>query len=77
MFIAKGYKTVVVAGNFKETETNDEYKDFWVEYYFNGIKYQKIVSATGEFQKFTLEPLYMFNDKMDWTNYDEDWANYA
>ncbi len=71
--IAKGYKAVVVGG-YVTLDNGQRIRDFWEEIYTDNIKSIKSTNPALETQKrLRLEPLYMFNDKISWRVYDENW----
>ena len=71
--IALGKKAVVVGG-YLTLDNGDRIKDFWEEVYSGGVKSIKAASMDMRSQReLRIEPLYMFNDKIQWTSYDENW----
>lgn len=70
--IAKGRKAVVVGG-YVTLDDGRRIRDFWEEVVVDDIKSLKM-SPVGQTQKeLRLEPLYIFNDKITWSAYNENW----
>ena len=71
--IALGKKAVVVGG-YLTLDNGDRIKDFWEEVYSGGVKSIKAASMDMRSQReLRIEPLYMFNDEIQWQSYDENW----
>lgn len=71
--IALGKKAVVVGG-YLTLDNGERIKDFWEEVYAEGIKSLKTTSPYLINQKeLRIEPLYMFNDEIQWRSYAENW----
>ena len=73
--IAKGKKAVVVAG-YVTLDNGQRIRDLWEEVYSDGIKSIKGDNpAIMEQKELRIEPMFMFNDKITWGSYDENWHN--
>jgi len=72
--IAKGKKAMVVGG-YVTLDNRVRMRDFWTEVYSGGIKSIKGSPVAETQEELRLEPLYMFNDKIQWSNYNENWYN--
>lgn len=70
--IAKGYKAVVVGG-YLTTDNGDRIRDFWEEIVVDGVKSTKASDIGMTQSQLRIEPLYMFNDKITWRQYDANW----
>jgi len=71
--IASGRKAVVVGG-YLTLDNGDRIRDFWEEVYVGGVKSIKAASTDMMSQReLRIEPLYMFNDKIQWQSYDKNW----
>lgn len=72
MHRALGHKAIVVAG-YLEDQQSRQIKDFWYEYINEYGHFTKIVSESAMTTEYKLIPKYMFNDKIQWSNYNENW----
>lgn len=71
--IAKGKKAIVVGG-YLTLDNGERIRDFWVESYQDGIKVVKGSNPLIQSQKnLRLEPEFMFNDIIKWSEYSERW----
>jgi hypothetical protein len=73
---ALGHKSIVVAGYLEEKSTSKTIRDFWYEYVDEYGHFTKITSGSAIDIDYTLKPLYMFNDKITWRAYNENWYIY-
>lgn len=71
---ARGEKAIVVSGYLEENNGN-RIRDTWFEYY--DVTLQKTITHITSGSATTIEyktiPLYMFNDKITWREYDPNW----
>jgi len=56
-----------------EDNQNKRIRDFWYEYISEYGHHTKIVSESAMIDEYKLVPMYMFNDKVQWSNYNENW----
>ncbi len=67
-----GRKAIVVGG-YLEDVNGKWIPDFWYEYIDEYGHFTKIVSESAMMTEYKLVPKYMFNDKISWSRYNEDW----
>jgi len=70
--IAEGKKAMVIGG-YVTLDDGQRIRDFWTEVYSNGIKSIKGSPVTETQKELRLESMYMFNDKVQWSSYNENW----
>lgn len=69
-----GHKAMVVAGEIWFNDGSPNIQDFWYEWIDeDGIKSTKYVASNLYEKTFTAKPKYMFNDKISWREYNENW----
>lgn len=69
---AKGHKAIVVGG-YLYFDDGTAIRDMWYEYVDGSIHQIKFVAPVTTIRKFSVKPLFMFNDKMTVRDYDPDW----
>jgi len=69
---ALGHEAIVVGG-YLEDNQNKRIRDFWYEYISEYGHHTKIVSESAMMDEYKLIPVYMFNDKVQWSSYNENW----
>lgn len=69
---AKGHKAIVVGG-YLYFNDGTAIRDMWYEYADNNTRQIKFVTPVVNLRKFTIRPLFMFNDKMSIRDYDANW----
>lgn len=67
-----GHKSVVVGG-YLEDGQGKRTRDFWYEYIDEYGHFTRIVSESAMMNEYKLIPKYIFNDKIQWSNYNENW----
>ncbi len=66
-------RKAIVVGGYLEDNQGKRIRDFWYEYIDEYGHFTKIVSESAMMIEYKLVPKYMFNDKIQWSNYNENW----
>lgn len=74
IYRALGYKAMVIAGELWFDDGSSNNRDYWVEWAGkDGVKNVKFIAPITKIKSFRPVPLYMFNDKIKWSKYNENW----
>lgn len=69
-----GHDAIVVGGEIWFNDGSPNIQDFWYEWIDEeGIKSTKYVAPNLYAKTFTAKPKFMFNDKISWREYNENW----
>jgi len=73
-----GHKSMAVAGELWFTDGSPNVIDMWWEYVDENGFHRKFINALAferDMDTIIIKPKYMFNDKITWRNYNENWYN--
>lgn len=71
---ALGHKAIVVAGEMWFYDGSPNIRDYWYEWIDEyGNKNIKFVAPITQVKEFKAVPMYIFNDKITWSKYNENW----